>query len=81
MADVQPQLLAEPSAEAQEPLVRENVPDPLAGEQTWPTEQVSLTMALDLCVSLPSGRCTWLCIWLESGRQGRRAAFSCKEMD
>ncbi|KAK9859345.1 hypothetical protein WJX84_011275, partial [Apatococcus fuscideae] len=39
MADAQPRLLAEPSPEAQEPLVRENMPDPLAGEQTWPTEE------------------------------------------
>ncbi len=40
MADAQPQLLATPTAGEQESLVRENVPDPLAGEQTWPTEQV-----------------------------------------
>ena len=40
MADALPRLLAEPSPEAQEAVVRENVPDPLAGEQTWPTEEV-----------------------------------------
>ena len=43
MADAQPRLLAEPSSDAQEAIVRENVPDPLAGEQTWPTEEVQTT--------------------------------------
>jgi pre-rRNA-processing protein TSR1 len=33
-------VLATPDPMQQEALVRENVPDPLAGEQTWPTEEV-----------------------------------------
>lgn len=33
-------VLARPDAEQQEPLTRENDLDPLAGEQTWPTEEV-----------------------------------------
>ena len=33
-------VLARPDPAAQEPLVRENDFDPLAGEQTWPTEEV-----------------------------------------
>lgn len=33
-------VLARPDPQAQEPLVRENEVDPLAGEQTWPTEEV-----------------------------------------
>ncbi len=33
-------VLATPDPTQQEALVRENVPDPLAGEQTWPTEEV-----------------------------------------
>lgn len=33
-------VLATPSPDEMEPLVRENVPDPLAGEQTWPTDEV-----------------------------------------
>lgn len=36
----EPPVLARPDAEQQESLVRENDPDPLAGEQTWPTEEV-----------------------------------------
>ncbi|KAK9814203.1 hypothetical protein WJX72_002201 [[Myrmecia] bisecta] len=32
-------VLARPDPQEQEALVRENVPDPLAGEQTWPTEE------------------------------------------
>ena len=35
-------LLAQADAEAREPLTRENDADPLAGEQTWPTEQVAV---------------------------------------
>jgi AARP2CN (NUC121) domain len=33
-------VLATADLSAREPLTRENVPDPLAGEQTWPTEEV-----------------------------------------
>ena len=40
MGEAHPQLLAEPSPEDREALIRENTPDPLAGEQTWPTEEV-----------------------------------------
>ena len=36
-------VLAVPDPEQQESLVRENVPDPLAGEQTWPTEEVRIS--------------------------------------
>eukprot|EP00884_Botryococcus_braunii_P001387 jgi/Botrbrau1/11249/Bobra.0038s0021.1 len=32
-------VLATPNPDLQESLVRENVPDPLAGEQTWPTDE------------------------------------------
>ena len=40
-ADAGPgQALALPDAAAQQRVVRENVPDPLAGEQTWPTSEV-----------------------------------------
>lgn len=33
-------VLATPDPAQQESLVREIAPDPLAGEQTWPTEEV-----------------------------------------
>ena len=33
-------LLAAADPAERESLARENVPDPLAGEQTWPTEEV-----------------------------------------
>ena len=32
--------IATPDEGMQHDLIRENVPDPLAGEQTWPTEEV-----------------------------------------
>lgn len=34
-------LLEAADAERRESLQRENVPDPLAGEQTWPTDEVN----------------------------------------
>lgn len=37
--DGSPPVLACPCEEEREVLVRENIPDPLAGEQTWPTEE------------------------------------------
>lgn len=36
----EPPVLARADPDGREPLVRENVADPLAGEQTWPTEEV-----------------------------------------
>jgi hypothetical protein len=41
-AGAQPAVLATADPGSQESLVRENVPNPLAGEQTWPTHEVGL---------------------------------------
>lgn len=38
-------VLARADPTVQEGLARENVPDPLAGEQTWPTEEVGIFQA------------------------------------
>lgn len=59
----EPAVLATADPEAQESLVRENVPDPLAGEQTWPTQEVGgagrLPTAMDSSVNLHSRLCSW----------------------
>ena len=39
--------LAIPAEGAREGLQRENVPDPLDAEQTWPTEEVCLLSGID----------------------------------
>lgn len=38
-AEEQPWMVAVADPALREPLDRENQPDPLAGEQTWPTEE------------------------------------------
>ena len=43
-------MIATPDPELQHDLVRESVPDPLAGEQTWPTEEVSTPFAATVVV-------------------------------
>ena len=42
-------VMALPDPGHQQQVVRENVPDPLAGEQTWPTEEVRLFTPCMLC--------------------------------
>lgn len=39
MTESEPALLAEEDPNRQEDLTTENTPDPLEGEQTWPTEE------------------------------------------
>ncbi|KAJ3330847.1 hypothetical protein HDU76_004693 [Blyttiomyces sp. JEL0837] len=36
---IEPSILHVPDAEQQETLISENIPDPMEGEQTWPTEE------------------------------------------
>ena len=47
-------MIATPDPGLQHDLVRENVPDPLAGEQTWPTEEV-ITQIAATCVGSNGG--------------------------
>ena len=42
-------VIATPDPDLQHDLIRENVPDPLAGEQTWPTEEVGTIMDEQAC--------------------------------
>lgn len=49
-------ILAVPSVEEQEPLVRENIPDALDAEQTWPTEE-----ELRDAEQLSNTQVCWLC--------------------
>ena len=38
-------VLATPESDSQDDLARENIPNPLDAEQTWPTEEASLTLS------------------------------------
>ena len=51
-AEEEARVLATADHDQREPLTRENVPDTLAGEQTWPTEEVrvSRTTLCHACV-------------------------------
>ncbi len=49
-----------------ESLQRENVPDPLAGEQTWPTEEVGR----DALLQQPSLQLALVCTALRGSRMG-----------
>ncbi|XP_031497725.1 uncharacterized protein LOC116262459 [Nymphaea colorata] len=58
-----------PDASKQEPLVIENVPDPLAGEQTWPTEAEmaeadKISKEKRLKKNLPKGTSDYQAAWI-----------------
>ena len=66
-------MVATPDPGLQHDLVRENVPDPLAGEQTWPTEEV-VTQVAATCVGSDAGSMhgvlllTSLLMWIRSAQ-------------
>ena len=59
--------LALPHPDAQEPLVRENRPDPLAAEQTWPTDEEMAVADAERArrlVRVPAGTSDYQAAWI-----------------
>ena len=58
MTESEAALLAEADPNRQEDLITENAPDPLEGEQTWPTEEelAEATANAGQCTLVPRGR-------------------------
>ena len=67
-------LLAQSNAGLRQTVVRENVPDPLAGEQTWPTEEelaeAEREQKRKRRVLAPSGTSAYQAAWLDSDSEG-----------
>lgn len=66
-------LLAQADPTKYEPLVRENIPDPLAGEQTWPTEEEMIEASKGETIMhkrVPKGYSDYQAAWITSDDEG-----------